>query len=84
MQTGGMRASFTSRPMAIEEYNGPSARFGSNHPLAKFHQHGTHRGGRRIVPARPMMRVTPKVRRDVKKIIQGHVMGHRTRIRRLV
>ena len=75
MQTGSMRLSFTSRPMAIEVYSGSSARFGSNHPLAKYHQKGTRRNGKRVNPPRPMMKVTRKVRADVKSILADYVLG---------
>ena len=80
IQTGAMRLSFTSRPMAIEVYSGNKARFGSDHPLAAFHQRGTHRNGKRAVPARPIMRVTPKVRKDVKDIIADYILGKRVTV----
>lgn len=81
MQTGSLRMSFSSRPMSIEVYNGSSARFGSNHPLAKYHQHGTRRHGKRVNPPRPMMKVTRKVRADVKQILANYVTnGEHTRV----
>lgn len=55
VMSGGMKASFTSRPMSIERYYKKSAVYGSNYWLAKFHQDGTHRNGKQANPPRPMM-----------------------------
>lgn len=66
--SGGMKASFTSRPMAIEKYYKQSATYGSDHWLAKFHQYGTHRNGKQANPPRPMMvknRAVVKAARDM-------------------
>ena len=83
VQTGGMRASFVSRPMSVEDYNGDTATFGSNHPLAKFHQHGTHRNGKRAIPARPIVVKTPKMTRDIRDIVAEYILvKSRTRTRK--
>jgi phage gpG-like protein len=80
MQSGAMRLSFTSRPMAVEVYSGSSARFGSDHPLAKYHQYGTKRNGKRVNPKRQIVKVTPKVRGDVKTILANHITGKHTNV----
>lgn len=86
MQSGSLRLSFTSRPMAIEVYAGTSATFGSNHPVAKYHQHGTHshKTGKKLLPKRIIMKTTPKMRRDVKTILAAHVLGKHTSVMALV
>lgn len=70
VQRGDMKLSFTSRPMSVERYYKQSAVFGSNNRLAVFHQYGTRRNGRRAIPARPMMKATRKVKKDI-----GHMIG---------
>lgn len=70
VMTGQMRASFTSRPLPIERYSRRSAKFGSNSPIAKYHQHGT-----RHMPARPIMVATPVVMDNISTIIADYVTG---------
>lgn len=77
VQTGSMRDSFTRRPMAIEEYQGKSAVFGSDHRLAKFHQYGTRRHGKQVNPPRPMLIITKEVRQDIRDILAKYVTGKR-------
>ena len=85
VQTGAMRTSFTSRPMSIEVYNNHSAKFGSNHPLAKYHQYGTHRNGKRAIPPRPVIVKTPKLSRDIAAIVKEYIVAKsRTRTRKYV
>ena len=84
VMTGGMRASFVSRPMAIEEYYGTSAVYGSDHWLAKFHQYGTFRNGKRAIPPRPIMKKTPKIVRGVTGIMKAHVLGKKVAIRQFM
>lgn len=81
VMTGDMRVSFVSRPMSIEKYYGDSATFGSDHWLAKFHQYGTYRNGRRAIPPRPIMKKTKVLVRGVAGIIKGHVLGKKVKIR---
>lgn len=71
--TGAMKASFTSRPMSIERYYKKSAVFGSNNELAIFHQYGT--SGRTSVPARPIMVMTPKVRKTIRDMTKYYVVN---------
>lgn len=71
--SGAMKTSLTSRPMSVERYHRQSAEYGTNNRLAVFHQYGTRRHGKRAIPARPMMKVTPLVRRDIRDIIKTYV-----------
>jgi phage gpG-like protein len=73
--SGDLRRSFVGRPMDIEVYSKDRARFGSSRPTAIWHQKGTHRNGKRVNPPRPMMRVTKKVRSDVRKKMADHIMS---------
>lgn len=72
--TGAMKASFTTRPMSIERYYKKSAVFGSTSELAIFHQYGTRRNGKPAIPARPIMKTTPKVRKTINSMIEYYVV----------
>ena len=84
VQSGAMRASFTSRPMSVERYNGQSAVFGSSDQKAIWHHYGTHRGGKQVNPPRPIMVVNAKTRGDVRQIMKAYVLGKNTSIRGLL
>lgn len=71
-QTGAMRESLTSDPMAIEEYQPQQARFGSDDPKLHFHQSGT-----RFMPARPVLFMTPQLERDVARILVRYIVDGR-------
>lgn len=71
-QTGAMRASLTSRPMAIEQYGSSSARFGTNDSKAGFHQNGT-----KFMPRRQIIRVTVDLADDVNSIIARYIFDNR-------
>lgn len=73
VQTGSMRATFVSRPMLVEQYANKSALFGSTHPLAPYHQYGTHRNGKPAIPARPIIVANAKLARDIGDIIVEYV-----------
>jgi phage gpG-like protein len=75
VRTGALRSSFTSRPMAVERYGRQEAHFGSDLQTAVWHQRGTHRNGKRVNPPRPMIRVTPEVRSEVKQILAAYIVG---------
>lgn len=78
VQTGALRASFTSRPMSLEVISGNKAMFGSTDRKAVWHQHGTHRNGKRAIPARPIIVKTPKLSRDIADIIAEYIV-HKSR-----
>lgn len=71
-QTGAMRDSLTSRPMAVETYSASSATFGTNDPKAKWHQNGTTN-----MPRRQIIRVTADLSDDVSSIIARFIFENR-------
>lgn len=77
IKTGEMRSSFTSRPMDIEEYHSDHAIFGSSNPLAVYHQYGTRRNGRKILPARKILVTNKMVRSEIRDIIAKYIIDGR-------
>ncbi len=71
-QTGVMRASLTSRPMAVEEYRPTEATFGTTDPKAPFHQSGTT-----FMPARPIITVTEDLADDVNSVLARYIFEER-------
>lgn len=71
-QTGAMRASLTSRPMAVEEYFPFRAVFGTDDEKAAFHQDGT-----RFMPQRQIIRVTEDMADDVSSVIARYIFENR-------
>lgn len=67
-QTGAMRASLTSRPMDIEEYQPQTARFGTRDEKAPFHQNGTQH-----MPQRKIMDMTPDFADDVNQVLARYI-----------
>ena len=84
VQSGAMKLSFTSRPMSVERYYRQSAVFGSNNRLAVFHQYGTRRNGKRAIPARPMMKATRKVKKDIGQMIGEYVTHGKVAVRNYI
>lgn len=74
---GDLRRSFMALQDSYTRINVHSAEFGSQHPLAKYHQFGTHshRTGKQIVPARPVVVKTPRMVYDVARIFERHLLG---------
>jgi phage gpG-like protein len=73
--TGSLRDSFMGKGRwAIRDWRTSSAKFGSRHPLAHIHSKGTD-GGK--IPARPILRATPEMKKHIKKIVRDHVMDDR-------
>lgn len=75
--TGKLKASLVSRPMSVEEYRGKSAVFGTDNRLAVFHQYGTHRNGKPVLPARPIVVVTSKISKDIQDIFTEYILTGR-------
>lgn len=71
-QTGAMRQSLTSRPMAIEEYFPTSARFGTDDEKAAFHQNGTE-----FMPRRQIINVTDDLGDDVNSVLARYIFENR-------
>lgn len=72
LRTGAMASSFTSRPMAIEEYGARTARFGSDDAKAQFHQAGTSK-----MPQRQIINVTPDMADDVSSVLARYIFEDR-------
>lgn len=77
VRTGDLKREFTSRPLDTEIYYGKTARFGSSSDIAKWQHFGTKLKGRRHIPPRKILVSTPKLRRDIRRIVEKHVKGRR-------
>lgn len=75
VRTGRLKRGFTQRPMDIFETRGKIAKFGSSYPIAAYQHFGTRRFGRQHIPARPILKVTFKMRKDVRDIIARFIQG---------
>lgn len=71
-KTGAMRASLTSRPMAVEIYRPTSATFGTNDEKAAFHQDGT-----KFMARRQIIRVTGDMADDVNSVLARYIFENR-------
>lgn len=78
VMSGKMRNSFTQRPMDIERYQGQRAVFGSNERKVAWHQYGTRRNGKRVNPPRPMLKLTPVLRRKIVKAVESYIVSGRS------
>lgn len=68
---GSLKASFSGGRHHVEFIGKNSMRWGTSHPLARLHSSGSP-GGR--VPARPILIVTPELRKEVRRKISNYVM----------
>ncbi|UVF61449.1 hypothetical protein SEA_DALANDE_36 [Gordonia phage DalanDe] len=75
VRTGRLKRGFTSRPMDIYETRGAVAKFGSSYKIAAYQHHGTRRNGRQHIPARPILKVTPVMRREIRDILERYIVG---------
>ena len=75
VRSGRLKREFTGRPLDIERYQGNRAFFGSNNPVALWQHKGTRRNGRRHIPPRTIIKTTPKMRREIKKMFEDHLFG---------
>ena len=79
IRTGKLKRSYVSRPMSIERYMKNSAKYGTNVKYASFHHDGTSK-----MPARPVMKVTPKMAKSINKIVADYLVGNNTQVKRLI
>ena len=75
VRTGRLKRGFTQRPMDIYETRGMIAKFGSSYPIAAYQHFGTRRNGRQHIPARKILKATPKMRNDVRDILEKYIRG---------
>lgn len=81
VQTGAMKKSFTSRPMSIEKYYGKYAVYGSDNELAKYHQYGTRKDGKRVNPPRPMLVSSKRTKTAIRAIVEDYLAGKNRPVR---
>lgn len=73
VETGGLRASYAGDGRwSVSKATEDSLVVGSRHPLAHIHQYGT--AGKRV-PARPVLKVTPAMRRHVRNMIRDYILA---------
>lgn len=77
VRTGDMKRTF-AYPRINQNVRGSMAVFGSDDAIALFQHGGTKMNGKRHIPKRPILKVTPKMTRDVKKILEGYIKGGTT------
>lgn len=73
VRKGGLRRSFLW-PDLILTNKKAYAEFGSELDTAKWHQYGTRKDGKQINPPRPMLVVTPLVRRRIARLVAEHIV----------
>ena len=56
--------------------HGTYAIYGSSSKLAVFHQYGTHRHGKRVLPPPPIMKRNAYVTNGIKKIVVDYVTSN--------
>jgi len=61
--------------MNIEIYGKQQATFGSGLDKAVWQQKGTHRNGKRHIPPRPILHVTPEISTEIKGLLKKHIIG---------
>lgn len=77
IRTGAMKRTF-GYPQIAQNTRGSIATFGSDDDIALFQHGGTKRNGVQHIPARPILKVTPKMRKDVKRILEGYIKRNQT------
>ena len=73
VRTGKMKRGFLY-PAIIKNAKGSTASFGSSDLIATYQHMGTTMNGRRHIPARKIIRVTPKMRKDVRRILARYIV----------
>ena len=72
VRTGRMKSKF-AYPAIVKNARGSVATFGTNDRIAGF-QHG----GTRNIPARPILKATPRMRKDVRRIMARYLTEGKT------
>ena len=73
VRSGGLKASFTGRPMGIEHYTPKSAKFGSDLNVAGWQQGGTFRNGKRAIPPRVILHMRREDYKELRRMIVDYV-----------
>lgn len=77
VRTGAMKRGFLY-PAIVKDARGSTASFGSDSDIASYQHHGTKMNGRQHIPARKIMKVTPKMRHDVRDILSNYITKDKT------
>lgn len=77
VRTGDLKAGLTKSPMDKEYYAITFGVYGTGQQVAKWQQLGTFRKGKRAIPPRILLKVTPEMRRDVVDLIRKRALGKR-------
>ena len=77
VRTGAMKRSFMY-PAIIKNARGATATFGSDSDIAAYQHFGTFVKGKRHIPPRKIMKVTPKVREQVREILARYIIENET------
>ncbi len=73
-ETGRLRQSL-QRPMAVERVERHGAEFGTDVFYGRFIERGAEGKGRRVLPARPFLEMTPELAAKLKGRIADHLTG---------
>ena len=73
VRTGAMKREFLY-PAIMRSGKGSEARYGTDDVIAAYQHHGTVRFGKAHIPSRKIIRVTPRVRKDVKRILARYII----------
>ena len=77
VRTGGMKRGFLY-PAIVKNAKGSTASFGSGDIIATYQHMGTSLNGKPHIPARKIMKVTPKMRKDVRRILARYLIDGAT------
>ncbi|QZE10807.1 hypothetical protein SEA_CHISANAKITSUNE_38 [Gordonia phage ChisanaKitsune] len=72
VRTGRMKSEF-AYPRIVMNSRGSIASYGTSDAIAGYQHHGT-----RDIPARPILKVTPKLRKDVRRIMARYLTEGKT------
>jgi len=79
VRTGGMKIGVTKTPLDIEWFTNTSGHFGTDRQTAIWQHGGTKRNGKRVIPPRPILRVTREIEDDVVALLRKQALGIRRR-----
>lgn len=75
VRTGQMKAGVTKQPLDIEWFTNSSAHLGTDRKKAVWQHYGTHRNGRRHIPPRPILKLTPDLKQDIVDVLRRQALG---------
>lgn len=75
VRTGAMKAGVTKQPLDIEWYTNTTGTFGTDSMKARWQHFGTHRHGKRHIPPRPILKLTPDLKKDIVDQLRKQAIG---------